>query len=138
MLTAEFAKTLTEYQTASGPGFDLSDAMRGVTSLDAALKRFDAEIASGSVPSEIANCVRRDLARILVPLNYIRTSRFRHDPAITRPPLPTLDVVLSLEEQDVSLRGFALTQGMRAQNHIVAELRAARKLIDAALGSRHI
>ena len=138
MLTAEFAKTLTEYQTASGPGFDLSDAMRGVTSLDAALKRFDAEIASGSVPSEIANCVRRDLARILVPLNYIRTSRFRHDPAITRPPLPMLDVVLSLAEQDDSLRGFALTQGMRAQNHMVAELRAARKLIDAALGSRDI
>jgi len=138
MLTAEFAKTLTEYQTASGPGFDLSDAMRGVTSLDAALERFDAGIASGSVPSEIANGVRRDLARILVPLNYIRTSRFRHDPAITRPPLPTLDVVLSLKEQDDSLRGFALTQGVRARNRVVAELRAARKLIDAALGSRDI
>ena len=134
MLTAEFAETLTKYQTASGTGFDLSEAAHGVASLDAALERFDAGIASGSVPSETANSIRRDLARILVPLNYIRTSRFRHDPAITRPPLPLLDVALNLAEQDDVIRGFALTQGVRARNRVVAELRAARKLVDAALG----
>ncbi len=134
MLTAEFAETLAEYQTAGGTEFDLSDAAQGVASLDAALEQFDAGIAAGRVLATTANSVRRDLARILVPLNYIRTSRFRHDPAITRPPLPLLDVALDLAEQDETMRGFALTQGVRARNRVVAELRAARKLVDAALG----
>lgn len=133
MLTAEFAETLTEYQAASGDAFDLSEAASGVASLDARLEQFDSAIASGSVSSETANRVRRDLARILVPLNYIRTSRFRHDPAITRPPLPLLDVALDLAGQDDTMRGFALTQGTRARNRVVAELRAARKLVEAAL-----
>ena len=134
MLTAEFSETLADYQTACGKTFDLSAAAQGVTALDAALERFDAGIASGSMPAQTANTVRRDLARILVPLNYTRAPRFRHDPAITCPALPMLDVALDLAEQDDSMRGFALTQGMRARNRVVAELRAARKLVEAALG----
>jgi len=86
------------------------------------------------VLAQTANTVRRDLARILVPLNYTRAPRFRHDPAITCPALPMLDVALDLAEQDDSMSGFALTQGMRARNRVVAELRSARKLVEAALG----
>jgi hypothetical protein len=134
MLTAEFSETLDDYQTACGKTFDLSAAVQGVAALDAALKRFDAGIASGSVLAQTANTVRRDLARILVPLNYTRAPRFRHDPAITCPALPMLDVALDLAEQDDSMSGFALTQGMRARNRVVAELRSARKLVEAALG----
>lgn len=133
MLMAEFTETLTEYQTACGDALDLSQAATGVASLDAALARLDAGLASGSVPAETANAVRRDLARILVPLNYTREPRFRHDPAITCPPLPMLDVALDLAGVDDDMRGFSLTQGLRARNRVVAELRAARKLVEAAL-----
>lgn len=133
MLTAEFATTLEEYQTAAGDALDLSAAVAGVSDLDAALQRLDAQIASGSVSVDDANRVRRDLARILVPLNYTREPRFRHDPAITCPPLPVLDVALDLADRDDTTRGFALTQAMRAQNRVVAALRAARMLVESAL-----
>jgi hypothetical protein len=86
------------------------------------------------VSPAIANGVRQDLARILVPLNYTRAPRFRHDPAITCPPLPMLDVVLDLSGHDEATRGFALTQAMRARNRVVAELRSSQKLVEAALG----
>ena len=36
------------------------------------------------------------LSRILVPINYTREPRFRHDPAYTVPPLPTLAVAAEL------------------------------------------
>lgn len=134
MLTAEFTETLTEYQAACGDALDLSQAAMGVASLDAVLARLDAGLASGSVSAETVNTVRRDLARILVPLNYTRVPRFRHDPAITCPPLPMLDVALDLAGADDDMRGFSLTQGLRARNRVVAELRAARKLVEAALG----
>lgn len=134
MLTAEFTETLTEYQAACGDALDLSQAAMGVASLDAALARLDAGLASGSVSAETVNTVRRDLARILVPLNYTRVPRFRHDPAITCPPLPMLDVALDLAGADDDMRGFSLTQGLRARNRVVAELRAARKLVEAELG----
>ncbi len=134
MLTAEFSATLADYQAACGQDFDLTAAAEGVAALDTALERLDAGIASGTVQASTANAVRQNLARILVPLNYTRAPRFRHDAAITCPPLPVLDVALDFSDQDEDMRGFAETQALRARNRVVAELRAARKLVEAALG----
>jgi N-acetylated-alpha-linked acidic dipeptidase len=133
MLTAEFAETLQEYQAACGDAFDLAPASAGVGALDAALEQLDAGIAGGSVSAEAANAARRDLARILVPLNYTRGPRFRHDPAITCPPLPMLDVLLDLKDHDTTTQGFALTQALRSRNRVEAALRAATQRVEAAL-----
>jgi len=133
MLTAEFTATLKDYQTACGADFDLTPAAQGVAALDAALEHLDAGIASGRVSADAANAVRQDLARILVPLNYIRSPRFSHDPAITCPPLPMLDVALDLATLDDNMKGFALTQAARARNRVVAELRMARNRVEAAI-----
>ena len=133
MLTAEFAETLEEYQAACGDAFDLAPASAGVGALDAALERLDVGIAGGSVSAEAANAARRDLARILVPLNYTRVPRFRHDPAITCPPLPMLDVALDLKDHDDATKGFALTQALRSRNRVEAALRAATQRVEAAL-----
>jgi hypothetical protein len=134
MLTAEFTATLSDYQAECGEDFDLTAAVQSVEMLDAALERLDTGIVAGTVPAATANAVRQDLARILVPLNYTRAPRFVHDPAITCPPLPMLDVALNLSGQDEGMQGFALTQALRARNRVVAELRAARKTIETALG----
>ena len=130
MLTAEFAETLDDYQAACLQDLDLAPAMKGVGALDAALAKFDAGIAAGTVTTDAANTVRQNLARILVPLNYTRAPRFRHDPAITCPPLPMLDVALELSDMEESMKGFAMTQALRARNRVTADLRAARKLVE--------
>ena len=133
MLTAEFTETLADYQKACGDDFDLSASVQGVKALDDALARLDTGIADGKVTAAQANSVRQNLARILVPLNYTRVPRFRHDPAITCPPLPMLDVALDLSGHDADTKGFALTQAMRAQNRVLADLRAATVMTEAAL-----
>ncbi|MBT0957448.1 M28 family peptidase [Alphaproteobacteria bacterium KMM 3653] len=133
MLTAEFAETLKGYQAACGHLFDFSETAEGVTALDTALADLDAAFAAGKVSSEAVNTVRRDLARVLVPLNYTRATRFRHDPAITCPPLPMLDVASDLAAMDDDMQGFGLTQALRANNRVIADLRAARKIVEAAL-----
>lgn len=134
MLAAEFKQTLAEYQTACGDAFDLSAARDHVEKLDEALTRFDAGVEAGTVPAAAANAVQVGLARVLVPLNYTRVPRFRHDPAITCPPLPMLDVASELDQLDENMHGFALTQAMRANNRVLAELRAARNMVESALG----
>ena len=70
-----------------------------------------------------------ELARILVPLNFNRTARFRHDPALTIPPLPALEEATRIAARDEDGQGFGRTQLVRGQNHVIAEMRQAQTLI---------
>jgi hypothetical protein len=72
------------------------------------------------------------LARILVPINFTREPRFRHDPALPVPPLPTLAWAKELAGFDDHQLGFALNQLIRGQNRFVAALRDARRLVQGA------
>jgi len=72
------------------------------------------------------------LARILVPINSTREARFRHDPAVPIPPLPTLSAANDIRAMPKELRGFAATQLTRGQNRLVAAMREATKLIATA------
>jgi len=47
-------------------------------------------IEAGRVEPGVANDALMRLARVLVPINFTREPRFRHDPAYTVPPLPSL------------------------------------------------
>ena len=60
--------------------------MAATQELDDALSRFHDALAKGSLAADKANEVLLRLARILVPINYTREARFRHDPAFTVPP----------------------------------------------------
>ncbi|MEM9549824.1 MAG: M28 family peptidase [Pseudomonadota bacterium] len=130
--TAEFGETLAEYQEAAGDAIDLAPAADALAALDGALERLDLRLAEGRVNASTVNAVRMRLARMLVPLNYTRVPRFRHDPAITCPPLPVLDVCRTLAEHDEITRGFAMTQALRARNRVTAALREATALVSAA------
>ena len=55
--------------------------------------------------------------------------RFRHDPAFTVPPLPTLAVVADLPDIEERSAGFGLTQAVRGQNRLIAALREATRLV---------
>ena len=71
-----------------------------------------------------------ELARILVPINFTREPRFRHDPALTIPPLPTIATATELDNFDDKTLGFALTQLTRGQNRLVSALRSAARHVD--------
>jgi hypothetical protein len=73
------------------------------------------------------------LARILVPINFTREPRFRHDPAYSCPPLPTLQTAMELAEHGEDILGFAKTQLMRGQNRYLAAIEEARSLVEEAL-----
>ena len=72
---------------------------------------------------------------MLVPINYTQTPRFRHDPAYTVQPLPTIAVAGDLAEiGDDHLRRVALVELMRGQNRLVAALGEAQRIVERALG----
>jgi hypothetical protein len=130
---AEFSATIARYQDAAGTTFDLSPARDATTALAAALDRFYAEAAEGTLDQGRANQVQMRLARILVPINFTREPRFRRDPAYSCPPLPTLQTAMELAEHGADILGFAKTQLMRGQNRYLAAIEEARSLVEEAL-----
>lgn len=128
----EFAATVARYEAAAKGMADLGPSRDAVTALAAALDAFHAGIAAGRIAPAAANAVIQGLARILVPLNFTREPRFRHDPAYTVPPLPAIAVAEDLAAHPPELRGFAEVQLLRGQNRLVAALRDATKLVTSA------
>ncbi len=81
------------------------------------------------MPVAQRNAVLHGLSRVLVPINYTQQPRFRHDPAYTVQPLPTLAVAADLPEMtDPHLRRCAQVELMRGQNRFVAALDQAARL----------
>lgn len=130
---AEFRQTIATYQAAAGDRFDLTPSQEAAAALAARLDAFYGGIDSGRVPPAAANTVIQDLARILVPINFCREARFRHDPAVTIPPLPTIAAATELDQHTDTL-GFAQNQLVRGQNRLVAALRQAVRHIDLVTG----
>ncbi|MFN3641395.1 MAG: M28 family peptidase [Gemmobacter sp.] len=131
-LTAkEFLGTIASYQQAAGDRFDLGPSRAAAEALLAALETFHAGVAAGKVAPASANAVIQGLARILVPINFTRVPRFRHDPALTIPPLPSIHAATELDRHTGTL-GFAQNHLMRGQNQLVAALRQAVRMVQAA------
>ncbi|MBI3975235.1 MAG: M28 family peptidase, partial [Armatimonadetes bacterium] len=84
----ECRATLRRYQEAAAPHLDLRPVSAEAEALEAALARFYqrarplAAAAVGDPRVRRINETQRRLARILVPINYTREGRFRHDPAL--------------------------------------------------------
>jgi len=130
----EFAETVAGYQKAAGDRFDLSASKDAVTELAGALEDFYSRVEAGKIEPAAANTVIQDLARILVPINFTRVNRFRHDPALTIPPLPSIAQAAELDQFDDETIGFARTQLVRGQNRLISALRQARRHIELVAG----
>ncbi|MEI5676799.1 M28 family peptidase [Mesorhizobium sp. CGMCC 1.15528] len=130
----EFAATVAGYQAKAGDRFDLSASRKAVAELSEALEAFYARVADKSIEPKAANTVIQDLARILVPINFTRVNRFRHDPALTIPPLPSIAAAADLDSHDEVTLGFAKTQLVRGQNRLISALRQARRHIELVAG----
>jgi N-acetylated-alpha-linked acidic dipeptidase len=125
---AEFSETLDRYQSAAGGLFDLTPAKEACISLARTLDAFYSDTEAGRLESGRANAVIQGLARILVPINYTRMPRFRHDPATPIPPLPTVALAVDLKGMPRETLRFAQTQLVRGQNRFIATLREAERL----------
>ncbi len=124
----EFLGTIAQYEAASRGMADLSAARAAAEALRAALLRLR------DAPPTRQNMALAELARILVPINYTKEPRFRHDPAYTVPPLPTLAVAAELPGfADPHQRNCAKVELMRGQNRVVAALDQARRLVETSL-----
>ncbi|MEO0999500.1 MAG: M28 family peptidase [Pseudomonadota bacterium] len=129
----EFGATVAGYQQKAGDRFDLTLAKDAVAGLSSALDAFYGKVGSGAVPAATANEIIQELARILVPVNFTKEARFRHDSALTVPPLPTIAAAGELDHHEkAGTLGFAKTQLVRGQNRLVSALRQATRMVEAA------
>ncbi|HET6781968.1 MAG TPA: M28 family peptidase [bacterium] len=136
----EFVRTLERYQEASGEAFDLQPVIEEARGLENSLARFyDSAHQSSSrnvndPDVRRINETQRRLARVLVPINYSRAGRFRHDPAIDVPPLPDLEPATKIAAlaQDSDAYRITRTHLARGRNRVVAALREAKRIIEDA------
>lgn len=125
------------YQEAAGEAFDLRPALQAAGMLLTALDRFYEHTATlldrPADDPEVrrVNAMQRGLARHLVPVDYVRRGRFRHDPAEPIPPVPELAPALELPHlQPESDRWHRVrTHLVRGQNQVVWSLRQAHRRI---------
>jgi N-acetylated-alpha-linked acidic dipeptidase len=129
----EFAATVEKYQKAAGDAFDLAPAAKAIKDLDKACKKFARAIKARKVKPAAANRVILGLARILVPINFTREARFRHDPAVPVPELPALSAAAEIAAMPADRQGFARTQLTRGQNRVVAALRQASRMVEEVI-----
>ncbi len=133
----ELVSTLRRYHEAAVSHLDLGPAINEAEALEGDLARFydSLEDLATRPPTDQAvrraNETLRRLARLLVPINYSRTGRFRHDPALDIPPLPDLAPVLKLASLEVGSEPFrvALTHLVRGRNRVLSTLREARRVV---------
>ena len=124
----EFLATIARYQAASDDLADLSSCTAAVEALKAGLPALE-----GAHPVRRNEALLR-LSRILVPVNTTREPRFRHDPAYTVPPLPTIAVAAELPGcKDDHMRRVAGVELMRGANRLLAALEEAKRVVAAAL-----
>ncbi|MBN9064658.1 MAG: peptidase M28 [Rhizobiales bacterium 65-9] len=130
----EFVDTISQYQAAAGKAFDLSPSLAAANALGETLDAFYRAIGKGAIKPVAANAAIQRLARILVPINYTRGPRFRHDPATPIPALPTIATAMDLKGLDKVTLGFAKTQLTRGQTRLIAALREAGEVATRAMG----
>src|SRR5213594_2817656 len=141
-VAAEFERTLRGCQEAAGSGFSLGETIEDAQALGQDLARFydrTAALTGAAVDDprvRRANEVQRRLARILVPVNYTRAGRFRHDAAVDVPPLPDLEPAAKLASLDPGSEAYRLTliHLTRGRNRVRGALRAARQVLADAGG----
>jgi hypothetical protein len=136
-LAEEIADTLTAYQEAIADEAYLREPLAEARSLRADLERWYINRASllgrpASDPEvKRANATLRQLARVLVRINYTRAGRFRHDPAVDVPPLPDLVAAKTWRTltPGTDLYYVTRTHLVRGRNRVTAALRDARALL---------
>jgi len=132
----EIAAAIDGYQRASNGEADFSAVLDDLRTLGDALRRWraaaDARVAQGSTDDadrRRLNATIRQIARLLVPLNYARGERFDHDPALKFGAVPRLEAAASLANAPADMKPFIKVGLVREVNKVRATLRAVRRML---------
>lgn len=133
---AEFKSTLDKYQAAAEGVFDFAPAYAALAKLDEALATFYAAIPADVTAENAAgfNAAQLRLGRILIPINFSRAETFFHDPAMTVPPLPSIEAATKAAQAkgDPAKTGVLTATLTRGQNKLVWALQQATETVIAA------
>jgi len=137
LVAQELGRTLDGYQQQAGPAFDFGPARAALDRLESDLEAFYGRVQEltrrpvGDPAVQSACAAIRRLARILVPLNFTREGRFRHDPAVPIPPLPDLAPAAGLARHPAGSHEARVIQTslLRGRNRVVAALNHARRAV---------
>jgi len=135
---AAHVETLRDELAGLGPKlaqrFDLSTLQKAVDHLHGLALQLAP--ASGAINPAKTNKALMALSRILVPIDYAKTDRFGHDPAL---PVPDWAILQPLRDLAATTPGtddahLHTVSARRAANRLAYSLRTATSLVEQALG----
>jgi N-acetylated-alpha-linked acidic dipeptidase len=139
----EIRGAIAEHQAAAGPDADFAPLLEELESLAGELRAWRAEAESrvGEATKDTherkrLNETLRQIARLLVPLNYARGERFDHDPALKFGPVPRLEAAATLASAPATYKPFIKVGLVREVNKVRAIVRAARRELKVSIESR--
>ncbi|MBM7662138.1 hypothetical protein JOC85_002945 [Bacillus mesophilus] len=127
----EFIETIKQYQGFAGTDFDFSEMLDEATRLQEDLQLFYQRASLANEFTEFNEKIVI-LARILVPINYTRVGKFRHDPAQAISPLPDIAPVVELQGIDKDSHYYHVLQThlRRGSNRIIWSFLQAREVVN--------
>jgi hypothetical protein len=138
----EIARAVAHHQESAGGEMDFSVIISDLAALADELRvwrrKAEARIVNGAMDTgerRRLNAVLRQIARLLVPLNYARGERFDHDPALKFGAVPRLEAAASLAMAPPDLKPFIKVGLVREANKVRAIIRAARRELNASMES---
>jgi hypothetical protein len=127
----EIAEAVDGYRKQAGQLADFAPIDRELRRLKGALNAFYAALpkAGAGAATARANDVLRELARLLVPINYSAGERFDHDPALPLGTVPRLAAAARLENVPPEQRPFLQAGLVREINKVANALHEAWRLV---------
>ncbi len=130
----EIGQAIGQYQRAAAGEVDFSPLISDLEALAGDIRawRSEAEARLRERPEDEAerrrcNEVLRQIARVLVPLNYARGERFDHDPATKFGPVPRLEAAATLASAPADMKAFLRVGLVREANKVRAALRTIHR-----------
>jgi hypothetical protein len=137
--TEDALKVIEDYQSVGRGFFDLDPALEEIRRLRHTLSQFYSELEKAYFKGEkqverfkqINECLL-ELGRILIPIDYTRSGKYSHDPAVPIPSFPDLEAVRQATRFSPSENEFRFlkVQVQRGRNKVVDALRHARKEVE--------
>jgi N-acetylated-alpha-linked acidic dipeptidase len=136
----EIQEAVAKYQLAAAGELDLGPVLADLRSLADDIRSWRANAeervrdwsGDGSERRRL-NGVLRQIARLLVPLNYARGERFDHDPAMKFGVVPRLEQAATLTSASADLKPFVRVGLLRERNKVRAALRAVRRELETSV-----
>jgi len=118
---------VSSYAEIADDHLDLTPVLDELSQLEETVEQFYDRIEGNELQPEKADVAIRRLSQRLIQLNFAEEGMFEQDPAYHRPAYPRLASVSELDVLEGDDYRFLRTHLQRQRNHVVHELREARR-----------